>query len=234
KRTCAQRNLHVHIAWTEQMPALTNAYLHWKYGPESQDLDHSAGHSFSVRSVGIMDFSHNTTVRQQLNEPGNATLLRHGLLGCSPIQPTVAICLECLELYHQIRRCQSSFSIQSITRVLCALHNVTYSHTFRSQFTTAFDIYIQIQRSIQQCIDLALNRNPADWHMNGVCPCCAFEQPNEPNLVPRRLHSMDSNHSTKRIDGSSSADPRIFKSDYFITNDIVDQFRDDVRNHPGE
>ncbi|KAG1850404.1 hypothetical protein F4604DRAFT_1934402 [Suillus subluteus] len=180
----------------------------------------------SVRSVGIMDFSQNTTVRQQLNEPGNATLLRHGLLGCSPIQPTVAIHLECLELYHQIRRRQSSFSIQSITRVLCALHN--------SQFTTAFDIYIQIQRSIQQRINLALNRNPADWHMNGVCPCCAFEQPNELNLVPRQLHSMDGNHSAKRIDGSGSADPRIFKSDYFITNDIVEQFRDDVRNHLGE
>ncbi|KAG2096945.1 hypothetical protein BD769DRAFT_1631409 [Suillus cothurnatus] len=53
-------------------------------------------------------------------------LLCHGLLGCSPIQPTVAICLECLELYHQIRQRQSSFSIQSITRVLCALHNSNY------------------------------------------------------------------------------------------------------------
>ncbi|KAG1880935.1 hypothetical protein F4604DRAFT_1879866 [Suillus subluteus] len=114
----------------------------------------------------------------------------------------VAICLECLELYHQIRRRQSSFSIQSITRVLCALHNRSIS-IFKS------------------------SKNPADWHMNGVCPCCAFKQPNELNLVPQRLHSMDGNHSAKRIDGSSSADPRIFKSDYFITNDIVDQFRDD-------
>jgi hypothetical protein len=53
KRTQAQCNLHAHIAWIEQMPALIDAYLHWKYGPKSHNLDHSAGHSFSVRSVGI-------------------------------------------------------------------------------------------------------------------------------------------------------------------------------------
>ncbi|KAG1742350.1 uncharacterized protein EDB91DRAFT_1006085, partial [Suillus paluster] len=66
-------------------------------------------------------------IHQQLDEPGNAALLHHGLLGCSPIQPTVAICLKCLELYHQIHQHQSSLSIQSITRVLCMLHNVSQS-----------------------------------------------------------------------------------------------------------
>lgn len=64
-------------------------------------------------------------VAQRPDEPANSALLRMGLLGCSPVQPTVAIHLTCLELYHQIRRRQSSFSIQSITKVLCALHNVS-------------------------------------------------------------------------------------------------------------
>jgi hypothetical protein len=48
-----------------------------------------------------------------------------GALGCSPVQPTVAVRLQCLELYHQLRRRQSSFSIQAFTKVLCALHNVS-------------------------------------------------------------------------------------------------------------
>ncbi|KAG1863273.1 hypothetical protein DFJ58DRAFT_656566, partial [Suillus subalutaceus] len=167
-------------------------------------------------------------------EPANVALLRCGLLGCSPAQPTVAIHLHCLELYHQIRRRQSSFSVQSITKVLCSLHNVTYSRHLWEQFTIAFDIYLQIKREVWRLIDRALNRDGTDWHLKGSCPSCAFEQPNEPPLIPRRLHSMDGNHSAKRLDGSGSADQRLFHSCYFIPVSAVEQFRDDVRNRPGE
>ncbi|KAG1859691.1 hypothetical protein F4604DRAFT_1501021, partial [Suillus subluteus] len=59
-------------------------------------------------------------------EPANMALLHYGLLGCSPVQPTVAIHLHCLKLYHQICHRQSSFSIQSIMKVLCMLHNVSF------------------------------------------------------------------------------------------------------------
>ncbi|KAG2124824.1 hypothetical protein DEU56DRAFT_873221 [Suillus clintonianus] len=45
---------------------------------------------------------------------------------------------------------------------------------------------------------------------------------------------MDGNHSAKCIDGSSSTDPQDFRSDYFIHNDVVEQFRDDVGNCPSE
>lgn len=45
---------------------------------------------------------------------------------------------------------------------------------------------------------------------------------------------MDGNHSAKCIDGSGSTDPWIFQSDYFIPNDVVEQFRDDIENRPGE
>ncbi|KAJ2991444.1 hypothetical protein NUW54_g8190 [Trametes sanguinea] len=44
-----------------------------------------------------------------------------------PLQPTVAISLHTLEFYHQLRRRQSSFSVQAMVKVLCALHNVTYA-----------------------------------------------------------------------------------------------------------
>jgi hypothetical protein len=54
----------------------------------------------------------------------NVALIENGLLGSSPSEPTVAITLESLEMYHLIRRRQSSFSIQAMTKVLCAIHNV--------------------------------------------------------------------------------------------------------------
>ncbi|KAG1760151.1 hypothetical protein EDD22DRAFT_848692 [Suillus occidentalis] len=212
---------------------LVKAYMQWTCKMTEASGDHE-GHAFSVAAVGIMDFTTNIDILQRPGEPANVALLRYGLLSCSPVQPTVAIHLHCLELYHQIRRRQSSFSIQSITKVLCTLHNVTYSRHLREQFAIAFDIYLQVKREVQQLVDHALNRDGADWHLKGSCPCCGFEQPNEPQLIPRRLHSMDGNHSTKRLEGSGSADQRLFRSRYFIPVSAVERFRNDVCNRPGE
>jgi hypothetical protein len=58
-------------------------------------------------------------------EEVNVSLIRAGLLGCSPRMPTTAVTLEALEMYHQIRRRQSSFSVQAMAKVLCALHGVS-------------------------------------------------------------------------------------------------------------
>lgn len=45
---------------------------------------------------------------------------------------------------------------------------------------------------------------------------------------------MDGNFSAKRLDGSGSADPRFFRSQYFISEAEVDRFKDDVRRRSGE
>jgi hypothetical protein len=41
---------------------------------------------------------------------------------------------------------------------------------------------------------------------------------------------MDGNFSAKRLNGSGSADERVFNSTYFIPEAAVEHFRDDVRN----
>ncbi|KAG1837228.1 hypothetical protein DFJ58DRAFT_718925 [Suillus subalutaceus] len=45
---------------------------------------------------------------------------------------------------------------------------------------------------------------------------------------------MDGNHSVKRLEGSSSADEHVFNSRYFIPKAVVELFKDDVHNRPGE
>jgi hypothetical protein len=42
---------------------------------------------------------------------------------------------------------------------------------------------------------------------------------------------MDGNFSAKRLDGSGTSDPRIFRSRYFIPQADVEHFKDDVRNN---
>ncbi|KAG9308241.1 hypothetical protein JVU11DRAFT_12128 [Chiua virens] len=43
---------------------------------------------------------------------------------------------------------------------------------------------------------------------------------------------MDSSFSAKRLDGSGSADPQTFQSDYFIPVADVEQFRNDAHRGP--
>jgi hypothetical protein len=71
----------------------------------------------------LIAFISSTSIPQAAEEPANVSLINVGLIGCSPIQPTIAISLKCLELYHQVRRRKPSFSIQAMVKVLCALHN---------------------------------------------------------------------------------------------------------------
>ncbi|KAG2069517.1 hypothetical protein BDR04DRAFT_1021210, partial [Suillus decipiens] len=61
-----------------------------------------------------------------------------------------------------------------------------------------------------------------------------LQQPNEPPLIPCRLHSMDGNHSAKCLDGLRSADQHLFHSCYFIPVSVVEQFHDDVCNWSGK
>ncbi|KAG1876360.1 hypothetical protein F4604DRAFT_1880665 [Suillus subluteus] len=158
---------------------------------------------------------------------------RAGFLGCSPQQPTTAISLECLELYHQIRRRKSSFSVQAMVKVLCALHKRTYFQSFRDQFAIAFDAYLDVLRHVKALVNQALGRDSLNWRMLNACPPCGYKQDNEDLIDPARLDSMDGNNSLKRVDGSGHADEQVFPSEYLITPSEVDLFKDDVRLRPG-
>ncbi|KAF8447619.1 hypothetical protein L210DRAFT_3609891 [Boletus edulis BED1] len=106
---------------------------------------------------------------------------------------------------------------------------MTYTHHLRVQLSTAFDVYLEILRRIRASLNHTLGRAGPTWKLRGACPCCAFTQPDEPVLSPARLHSMDGNFSTKRLDGSGHTDLREFASNYFVPEDQVNQFKDDVR-----
>ncbi|KAG1771378.1 hypothetical protein EV702DRAFT_1181467 [Suillus placidus] len=171
----------MHAAWNAQTQALVDAYLHWKHGPRNNINAESRQpvHHFHISKVDVFDYHPVCEIAQNHEEMANIALLRVGLLGCSPTTPTVAITLQCLELYHQLRRRQSSFSIQPFTKVLCALHNVTYIKSFREQLLIAFDVYLAIIREVQSRIYVVLGRSDPDWWLPNSCPACTFKQPDE-------------------------------------------------------
>jgi hypothetical protein len=65
------------------------------------------------------------SVRQEEEEPANVALIKHSLLGCSPVDPSVAISLQTLELYHRLRRRHGQLGVQAMARTLCDLHDVS-------------------------------------------------------------------------------------------------------------
>lgn len=62
------------------------------------------------------------------------------------------------------------------------------------------------------------------------CPACGFQVPDEPPLIPSRLHAMDGNESAKRLDDSGGTDPRSFDSTFFLSPEYVDKFKDEVQS----
>ena len=55
----------------------------------------------------------------------NETLLRHGYLGSSPLQPTAAFSVRTLAAYRQAHRTCPRFSIEAQCKMLSYLHNVS-------------------------------------------------------------------------------------------------------------
>ncbi|KAF9240489.1 hypothetical protein BU15DRAFT_74071 [Melanogaster broomeanus] len=199
--TRSQQHANMHAAWTAQLAKLTDAYLAWKHtGVHTLADAQPEAHIFHITSVDIFKLTSLSEVPQQHDELANVSLVHVGLLGCSPTFPTTAITLQCLKLYHQLRHCQSSFSIQVFER-LCVpyIMCITYAPTFRDQFTTAFDAYLAILQEVQTRVDVSLGRSDLNWHLWYGCPACTFKQEDEPLLHPASLKSMDGNNSAMRM-----------------------------------
>ncbi|KAF8586864.1 hypothetical protein K439DRAFT_1646075 [Ramaria rubella] len=144
--------------------------------------------------------------------------------------------VNCLELYHQIRCRQSSFSLQAMAKVLCALHNViTFSNTFRNQLSIPFDVYLDIQCSIQEVVNDALGWRSPNWHLLNACPPCSYKGciQGESKLTPERMQAMDGNSLLKRVETMGHTDTHVFESDYFISPSDINRFKDDVKIRPG-
>ncbi|KAI6013863.1 hypothetical protein EDC04DRAFT_2579080 [Pisolithus marmoratus] len=178
----------------------------------------------------MVDSDPRFTVFQWGNELANVSLIRNGLLGCTPTSPKLAFTFQALQLYHQLQQHQSSFSIQAYTKVLCVLHGVTYWPHFQNQFSMMFDVYLAILCTIQSRIDQALGCGDPDWRLQHYCPVCMFKQPGEPLLIPSSLKAMDGNNSTKWMDRTGHTDHHVFPSAYMISRADVDTFKDDHGN----
>ncbi|KAL1740423.1 hypothetical protein HDZ31DRAFT_47533, partial [Schizophyllum fasciatum] len=206
-------------AWNMNMDDLIQAFLQHKHVlmPEFHATESSVAWRITV--LGLRELEWERRIIQIGGESANAALLRCGLLGASPVSPTIAFTVELLELYHQLRRHQPSLSVQAMVKTMCSVHNLTYRHTYRQQFSDAFD----------SRVDSALGRD-AMWQVKNHCAACSNRVPGEVPLYPTRLQAMDGNESLKRVAGWGHTDKRTFQSAFLIVPESVDEFKDDVKH----
>ncbi|KAI0083349.1 hypothetical protein BDY19DRAFT_987928 [Irpex rosettiformis] len=247
-RTRRERLIALQSNWKEQMPQLVDAYLHWKHNQsassQATDLEDSerlaslqengqlavaedpanGPQNNGGGEIGYFDVTgiwthgiqfedrHRVSIAQKFGEAANVSLIRQGLLGCSPIDPA-----------------HPRLGIQAMMRALCDIHEVNYLDSYREQLSIAFDAYLDILRRVRQEVDCTLGRDTPNWRIKNACPCCNYKLKDEPQLIPSRLLAMDGNNSAKRVASAGLVDFSTFESDYFLSRDEVDRFKDEVK-----
>ena len=111
---------------------------------------------------------------------------------------------------------------------------VPYSPYLCTQFSIAFDIYLEIIHRVEQRIRTALKSDSQEWRLQNECPACFYRLDLEPPLTLDWLVSIDGNNSLKRWDTSvygtiprnDSQGPR---SMYWLSEEDVDRFKDEVK-----
>ncbi|KAG2124204.1 hypothetical protein DEU56DRAFT_923609 [Suillus clintonianus] len=223
-------------AFAEQLPAITDAYLAWSLAKckegENLGLD---GFDYGQWPMSVIDVFYAEKVILRIL-PADATissaLVRQGVMPCSPISPTVGITTEALDLYRVAHLRSPQLSIQAFVKTMCDLHGVSFHRHLSRQFSIAFDLYLQVRRSVAAMVAESLRRKHA-------CPACTYKLTDEPELTFSLLYAMDGNDSLKRVLrrsldtdeslGTSSELPtgQQLASDRYLSRTFVDQFARD-------
>ncbi|KAG2336954.1 hypothetical protein BDR05DRAFT_896009, partial [Suillus weaverae] len=116
-----------------------------------------------------------------------SALVCQGVIPCSSISPSVAVMVDALEFYRITHLQNPHFLMQAYAKTLCDLHGVEYHCYLSRQLTIAFDLYLQVHRSVDAFI------------AEHACPSCTYTLVDEEHLIFKLLYAMDGNDSLKQI-----------------------------------
>lgn len=235
------RRARARYNWLSQLEPLVDSYLSFihraptsgapepvlypQHGVPAEDLrthPRACIHLVDISGVYRVPLSA-FSARPQLN----AALLEHGYLGATPVRPAIAFSIRTLLLFGRLR-IRARTGKHNFARVLCDLHNITFTRSFRNRLSDAVDAIATIQRRVDQLVAAELGRGES-WRMTDACPACAYQCVGEPSLAFARQFALDGNNSMKRFIKSGSALDNAFPFRYFLTRDEVDLCKNEVR-----
>ncbi|KAK7001735.1 hypothetical protein R3P38DRAFT_3326661 [Favolaschia claudopus] len=198
------------------------------------NLSHEGGEMDNLREVLLISMSetYKTTLAMTADDVLPSTcLISQGLIPSSPTRPQMAFSIRLLEIYRVARLRTPTLTIEPWLKTLADLHG--------DLFSQAFDVYLEIQRMVDERVKRVLGRGAADWRMKNCCPACTYKLEGEMKLVFQMLLTMDGNDSLKRgvnENGESTRgecerpDPRAEDAGgtYFLRRDEVDKWAKEV------
>ncbi|KAF8579192.1 hypothetical protein K439DRAFT_1360122, partial [Ramaria rubella] len=225
-----------HQAWEAQMPTLIMAYMIYKFGPSPDAPNVVNATFFDISVLGTQGYDVAQSLpHNQGHDHLNETLIIHRFLGTAPAHPTLAIPIPTLKLYHRCRLRCPQLSIQQWVKVLCDLANVSHSIftlIYADQFSDAFDTYLEILRWVDQAIKVQLGWDAPTWQSITVVPLAtdANQLAGEAELNPSMMGALDGNNSLKQfVHEERCSDVLTFESNYFISHEFVNFFKDEVK-----
>lgn len=104
-----------------------------------------------------------------------------------------------------------------------------------SQFSAAYDAYLEILYRVDRLLKRELKHDSPNWRLLNACPPCTYKLKDEPALNFDWFATIDGNSSLKRWGSSihnsiARDDCRRPRTDYWISRDVVDKFKDEVKS----
>jgi hypothetical protein len=109
--------------WKPLIVKLVAAYILWKY---SSTRLASTEWDFNIEVLDLYTLDTEAHICRSADIDSSAeALVRSGYLPTTPVSPSLAVSLKTLELFHRIRICKPSFSIEVFAKVLCDIYGVS-------------------------------------------------------------------------------------------------------------
>ena len=87
-----------------------------------------------------------------------------------------------------------------------------------------------ILQEVKHLVNITIGKDTPNYHLHHSCPTCNYKLQDKPELFLTHLLAMDGNNSAKRLLSAGRADDREFDSDYFLSREEVDVFKDEVKS----
>ncbi|KAJ7058287.1 hypothetical protein C8F01DRAFT_1220566 [Mycena amicta] len=213
------------------MPSLVRTYMDWCVLEEGDNVsarrweDATAGVTFEVKVVDMFGLL--------------PALIARGLIPCAPLRPSVVITTQALEFYRVAHARCPQYAVEAFVKTLCNVHLTPYRAYLRTQFSIAYDLYLELRRRSEALVLEALGRNNAIWRLTHACPACMYKLDGEDKLIFEMLVTMDGNDSLKRVlrresvadDSDDAVGPSAEREDnrdggdgYFLSREVVDRW----------
>ncbi|KAJ7586885.1 hypothetical protein C8J56DRAFT_1051186 [Mycena floridula] len=129
----------------------------------------------------------------------STALVHQGLFPCSPVKHNVTISTATLELYRSLFVRCPRLTIQPFVKTLCDMHGVSFRPHLATQFTIAFDVYLDVLRRTRHRVSVVLARDGPNWRLQNACPACLYHLEGEDELKYNMFFAMDGNDSLKQM-----------------------------------